>query len=85
VCADGQAEEQQKREAEAAAAAAAEAAALALQLEYEASLPADVKDKVAAALEREVVRFGSSCLGRMWQCGRRADVVLGLVLLRRPT
>lgn len=59
-----QAEEQQKREAEAAAAAAAEAAALAVQLEYEASLPDDVKAKVAAALEREVVSANS-----LWQQG----------------
>ena len=52
-----QLEEQQRQEAEAAAAAAAEAAARAVQEEYEASLPEDVKAKVAAVLDREVVSF----------------------------
>lgn len=59
-----QAEEQQKREAEAAAIAAAEAAALAVQLEYEASLPDDVKAKVTATLEREVVSGRWCCSAR---------------------
>jgi hypothetical protein len=50
-----QLQEQQRLEAEAAAAAAAEAATLAVTLEYEASLPDDIKQKVAAVLEREEV------------------------------
>lgn len=50
-----QLEEQQRQAAEAAAAAAQEAATRAVCDEYEASLPEDVKAKVAAVLEREVV------------------------------
>lgn len=55
ICAGLQLEEQQRLDAEAAAVAAAEAAARAVQEEYEASLPDDVKAKVAAVLERETV------------------------------
>lgn len=59
-----QLEEQQRLDAEAAAVAAAEAAALAVQLEYEASLPDDIKQKVAAVLEREEVS-GVCSTGRL--------------------
>lgn len=49
-------DEERRRAAEAAAAVAAEEArVLALQEEYEASLPEDIKGKVLAVLEREVV------------------------------
>jgi predicted RNA-binding protein YlxR (DUF448 family) len=52
--------EAEERAAGEAAAAAAEAARVeALQLEYEASLPDDIKEKVQAALKRELVR--SAC------------------------
>jgi hypothetical protein len=48
--------EEQQRAEEAAARAAAEAAREAeLQQAYEASLPEDIKERVMAALEREVV------------------------------
>lgn len=49
-------EEERRRVEEAAAAVAAEEARQrAVQEEYEASLPDDVKDRVMAAVEREVV------------------------------
>lgn len=53
-----QAEEEQRQVAAAAALAAEEAAAGEVAEAYEASLPDDVKTKVADALEREVVSGG---------------------------